>query len=205
MPAGGKLEVRVKWPTVTTGYHRDPERTAAAFDEESFYRLGDAARFLDPDDPAQGLVFDGRVTEDFKLDSGTWVSVGTLRPDLVAACSPYLQDAVIAGQDRPFVALLAWPSAAALQTLAQATPGSDPFDTLAGLVAERLRTHNDAAGGSSRRVARFVLLRDPPSVDAGEITDKGYVNQRAALAARAATVDALYADPPGDGVVVLAG
>ncbi|PCG13600.1 AMP-binding protein [Sphingomonas adhaesiva] len=205
VPTGGKMEVRVKGPTVTAGYHRDPERTAAAFDEEGFYRLGDAARFLDPDEPAQGLVFDGRVTEDFKLDSGTWVSVGTLRPDLVAACSPYLQDAVIAGQDRPCIALLAWPSAAALQTLAQATPGSNPFDTLAGLVAERLRAHNDAAGGSSRRVARFVLLRDPPSIDAGEITDKGYVNQRAALTARAATVDALYAEPPGDVVVVLAG
>ncbi|MEH3046130.1 AMP-binding protein [Sphingomonas adhaesiva] len=205
VPAGGKMEVRVKGPTVTTGYHRDAEKTAAAFDEEGFYRLGDAARFVDPADPAQGLIFDGRVTEDFKLDSGTWVSVGTLRPDLLAACSPYLQDAVIAGQDKPFVAVLAWPSAAALQTLAEAAPGSDPFPTLEGLVAEKLGAHNAAAGGSSRRVGRFVLLRDPPSIDAGEITDKGYVNQRAALAARHELVAALYAEPPGAGVVDLRG
>ncbi len=205
VPSGAKMEVRVKGPTVTTGYHRDPEKTAAAFDEEGYYRLGDAARFIDPEDPAQGLIFDGRVTEDFKLDSGTWVSVGTLRPDLLAACSPYLQDAVIAGQDRPFVAVLAWPSAAALQTLAEAAPGSDPFPTLEGLIAEKLRAHNDAAGGSSRRVARFTLLRTPPSIDAGEITDKGYVNQRATLEARADTVAALYADPPGEGVIDLRG
>lgn len=88
VPSGDKLEVRVKGPTVTTGYHRDPEKTAAAFDEEGYYKLGDAARFLHPDRPEQGLVFDGRVTEHFKLSSGTWVSVGTLRPDVVAACSP---------------------------------------------------------------------------------------------------------------------
>jgi feruloyl-CoA synthase len=87
-PAGEKLEVRVKGPTVAPGYHNDPDKTAAAFDEEGFYKLGDACRFVDPDDPAQGLIFDGRVTEDFKLSSGTWVSVGTLRPDIVAACSP---------------------------------------------------------------------------------------------------------------------
>lgn len=205
VPSGGKMEVRVKGPTVTTGYHNDPEKTAAAFDEEGFYKLGDAARFLDEDDPTAGLVFDGRVTEDFKLDSGTWVSVGTLRPDLVAACTPYIQDAVITGQDKPFIGMLAWPSPAALQTLAEAKPGSDPAATLEALVAEQLRAHNEAAGGSSRRVARFAILRTPPSIDAGEITDKGYVNQRAALAARAAVVDALYAEPPGDGVVDVRG
>ena len=123
VPNGSKLEVRVKGPTVTTGYHNDPEKTAAAFDEEGFYKLGDAARFLDPEDPAQGLVFDGRVTEDFKLDSGTWVSVGTLRPDLVAACTPYVFDVVIAGQDKPFAAALVWPSPAALQTAGRQSAG----------------------------------------------------------------------------------
>lgn len=205
VPSGSKLEVRVKGPTVASGYHNDPEKTAAAFDEEGYYKLGDAARFVDEEDPAAGLVFDGRVTEDFKLDSGTWVSVGTLRPDLVAACTPYLHDAVIAGQDKPFIAVLAWPSPAALQTLAEAAPGSDPVKTLEGLVAEQLRAHNEAAGGSSRRIGRFTILRTPPSIDAGEITDKGYVNQRAALAARADQVDALYADPPGEGVIDLRG
>ena len=201
VPAGDKMEVRVKGPTVTTGYHRDPEKTAAAFDEEGFYKLGDAARFLDPEDPAQGLVFDGRVTEDFKLDSGTWVSVGTLRPDVVAAASPYLQDVVVAGQDKPIVGILAWPSAAALQTLAEAAPGSDPRPALAALAAERIAAFNATAGGSSRRIARMVLLDTPPSIDAGEITDKGYVNQRAALSARSEAVERLYANPPGDGVI----
>ena len=203
VPAGNKLEVRVKGPTVTTGYHRDPEKTAAAFDDEGFYKLGDAARFLDPSDPAQGLVFDGRVTEDFKLASGTWVSVGTLRPDVVAAASPFLQDVVIAGQDKPYIGILAWPSAAALQTLAEAVPGSDPLPTLAALVAERLVAFNEVAGGSSRRVARMLLLTTPPSIDRGEITDKGYVNQRAALEARAEKVNRLFADPIGDGVVAI--
>jgi feruloyl-CoA synthase len=204
-PNGGKLEVRVKGPTVTTGYHNDPAKTAEAFDEEGFYKLGDAARFLDPKDPNQGLVFDGRVTEDFKLDSGTWVSVGTLRPDVLAAASPYLQDAVIAGQDKPFIGVLAWPSAAGMAA-AQAAPGvGGPLEKLAGLVAEKLRAFNADAGGSSRQVGRFVIMAEPPSIDAGEITDKGYVNQRATLERRADLVKAIYANPPGAGVVVLRG
>lgn len=201
VPSGDKMEVRVKGPTVASGYHRDPERTAAAFDEDGFYKLGDAARFLDPDDPSQGLVFDGRVAEDFKLDSGTWVSVGTLRADIVAACSPYLMDAVIAGQDKPFIGLLAWPSAAALQTLRETDAQADPFVRLSTLVAERLAAFNAGAGGSSRRVGRFVLLREPPSIDAGEITDKGYVNQRATLGNRRDLVESLYA-PQASGDVV---
>jgi len=203
VPNGSKLEVRVKGPTVTSGYHNDPEKTAQAFDEEGFYKLGDAARFLDPDDPAQGLVFDGRVTEDFKLDSGTWVSVGTLRPDIVAACSPWLLDAVIAGQDRPFLGVLAWPSQAGMQAAA-AEPGDDPpLEKLARLVAVRLAQFNGASGGSSRRVGRFMILAEPPSIDAGEITDKGYVNQRATLERRHDLVAALYANPPGAGVISL--
>jgi feruloyl-CoA synthase len=198
VPNGSKYEVRVKGPTVTSGYHNDPEKTAAAFDEEGFYKLGDAARFLDPDDPMQGMVFDGRVTEDFKLDSGTWVSVGTLRPDLVAACSPYVLDMVVTGQDRPFAGALVWPAPAALAGL-----GDDPLGKLTEILAERLRAFNATAGGSSRRIGRFVVLTEPPSIDGGEITDKGYVNQRATLERREALVKALYADPPGEGVVSL--
>lgn len=198
VPNGAKLEVRVKGPTVTSGYHNDPEKTAAAFDEEGFYKLGDACRFLDPDDPAQGLVFDGRVTEDFKLDSGTWVSVGTLRPDLVAACSPYAFDMVLSGQDKPFVGALVWPAPAAMAGL-----GEDPFGKLTAVLKERFQAFNATAGGSSRQVGRFVILTEPPSIDAGEITDKGYVNQRATLERRQALVDAIYADPPGPGVVVV--
>ncbi len=201
VPNGGKMEVRVKGPTVTTGYHNDPEKTAAAFDEEGFYKLGDAARFVDPEDPAKGLVFDGRVTEDFKLDSGTWVSVGTLRPDVVAACSPYVHDAVIAGQDKPFIGALLWPSPAGLQALAAEPGPGGPLEKLAAIVAQRLAAFNAAAGGSSRRIGRFILMTEPPSIDAGEITDKGYVNQRAALERRQGLVDALYANPPGSGVI----
>jgi feruloyl-CoA synthase len=196
VPNGSKLEVRVKGPTVTTGYHNDPEKTAAAFDEEGFYKLGDACRFLDPERPELGLVFDGRVTEDFKLDSGTWVSVGTLRPDLVAACSPYVFDMVIAGQDKPFASALVWPSPAMLPTL-----GEDPLGKLTELLKARISEFNRTAGGSSRRIGRFVIMTEPPSIDAGEITDKGYVNQRATLEHRQALVAALYANPPGPGVV----
>ena len=203
VPNGSKLEVRVKGPTVTSGYHNDPEKTAAAFDEEGFYKLGDAARFLDPDDPSQGLVFDGRVTEDFKLDSGTWVSVGTLRPDVVAACSPYVMDAVIAGQDKPFVGALMWPTAAGMQAAA-AEPGEDaPLEKLARLVAQRLAEFNKTSGGGSRRIGRFTIMAEPPSIDAGEITDKGYVNQRATLERRHGLAEALYAKTPPAGVVVL--
>jgi feruloyl-CoA synthase len=198
VPNGTKLEVRVKGPTVTSGYHNDPEKTAAAFDEEGFYKLGDACRFLDPENPSLGLVFDGRVTEDFKLDSGTWVSVGTLRPDVVAACSPYVLDAVITGQDKPFAGALIWPSPAVLASL-----GDDPFAKLAPILKERLQAFNASAGGTSRRIGRFTILRELPSIDAGEITDKGYVNQRATLEHRHAQVAALYAREPSADVVVL--
>ena len=191
-PSGDKFEVRVKGPTVTRGYLGDEAKTRAAFDEEGFYKLGDAACFLDPADPTKGLVFDGRVTEDFKLSSGTWVSVGTLRPDILTACTPYLHDALVAGQDQPYIAILAWPSPAALQSLAENGEPGAPLDKLRAIVAARLAAFNRDAGGSSRRVGAFTLLTDPPSLDAGEITDKGYVNQRAALERRADRVAALY-------------
>ena len=202
-PSGSKFEVRVKGPTVASGYHKDPEKTAAAFDEDGFYRLGDAARFVDPEDPAKGLVFDGRVTEDFKLDSGTWVSVGVLRPDLVAACSPYVMDAVICGQDKGSIGALFWPSPSGLMALvADPEPGT-PMEKLVAFLKDRLAAFNAGAGGSSRRIGRFTVMTEPPSIDAGEITDKGYVNQRATLERRAALVEALYAREPGEGVVVV--
>jgi feruloyl-CoA synthase len=203
VPNGSKYEVRVKGPTVTTGYHGDPEKTAAAFDEEGFYKLGDAAKFVDDNDPNLGMIFDGRVTEDFKLDSGTWVSVGVLRPDLVAACSPWVMDAVICGQDKPFLGALFWPSMAGMQTLAADTGPGTPIEKLTALITEKLAAFNATAGGSSRRVGRFIIMTEPPSIDAGEITDKGYVNQRATLERRAALVDGLYANPPAQGVVSL--
>ncbi len=205
-PAGSKLEVRVKGPTVMSGYLNLPEKNREAFDEEGFYRLGDAARFADPAHPEAGLVFDGRVTEDFKLNSGTWVSVGTLRPDIVAACAPLVGDAVICGQDKPFVGALLWPSPVAAKAAIEAAGG----DAAAGMtrlahdIAARLATFNNTQGGTSRRVGQFKLLTTPPSLDAGEITDKGYVNQREAQTHRAADVAALFTSPPGPGVIVVA-
>ena len=202
-PSGDKLEVRVKGPTVSTGYHNDPEKTAAAFDEEGFYKLGDACRFVDINDPSQGLIFDGRVTEDFKLSSGTWVSVGTLRPDVVAACSPWVFDAVIVGQDKASIGALVWPSPAAMQMLGDEQSDVAPLERLVARIRAGLEVHNVAQTGSSRRIARFTVLTEPPSIDAGEITDKGYVNQRLTLDRRKTQADALHANPPGSGVIVL--
>lgn len=216
VPNGQKLEVRVKGPTVTPGYLNRPDLTQAAFpdltqaafDEEGFYKLGDAAKFVDPLEPAKGLIFDGRVTEDFKLSSGTWVSVGTLRAEVISATSPLIQDCVIAGLDKEFVAVLAWPNmTAALEICADANLAT-PDEILRSpavieFVRASLRKHNKNAGGSSGKVQRLMLMSEPPSIDGHEITDKGYVNQSATLDRRAKLVDALYAKvPPGDVIVV---
>lgn len=192
-PVGDKLEVRVKGPSVMAGYLGAPEQNAAAFDEEGFYCLGDAARFVDPADPTLGLAFDGRISEDFKLTSGTWVSVGTLRPAVVAAASPYLRDVVITGADRPYLGALAWLAG-----------GDHDRAQVEQAIAAALRAFNAAQGGSSRRIARLLLLDEPPSVAAGEITEKGYINQRAVLARRADAVARLYAATPDDAVLLLA-
>ena len=208
VPNGQKLEVRAKGPTITPGYLNRPDLTAAAFDEEGFYKLGDAAKFVDENDPNQGLIFDGRVTEDFKLSSGTWVSVGTLRTDVLAAATPLLTDAVIAGQDKEYIGLLAWPSIPAARHIAGLgldVPAADVLahPAVADFVRAAFRAHNKAAGGSSGRIARVILLAEPPSIDGHEITDKGYVNQRATLDRRAALVTSLYAAQPGEGVIVV--
>ena len=202
VPNGAKLEVRVKGATVASGYHGDPAKTAAAFDEEGFYKLGDAVRFVDEKDPSQGLVFDGRVTEDFKLDSGTWVSVGVLRPAIVGACSPYVLDAIVTGQDRPYVGALLWPSAAALEHFRK-SDGVLDLEALTEAIRSTLARFNATAGGSSRRVERFAILNEPPSLATGEMTDKGYVNQRLALETRAAAVAGLYQNPSPSGVVTV--
>lgn len=206
VPNGQKFEVRVKGPTVTPGYlHRD-DLTQKAFDEEGFYSLGDAAKFMDENDPAQGLVFDGRVTEDFKLDSGTWVSVGTLRAQAVAAASPLLQDCVVCGQDKPFVGLLAWPIITVAKEIAGDPSLSGPDAIVsAPKVREFVQKHfaafNKTGGGSSGRVKRVILMTEPPSVDGHEITDKGYVNQRATMDRRADLVAKLYQNPPPPEVI----
>lgn len=208
VPNGAKLEVRVKGPTVTPGYLNDPKKTAEAFDEEGFYSLGDAAKFLDENKPELGLVFDGRVTEDFKLSSGTWVSTGTLRADAVAACTPLVQDAVVCGLDKPYIALLAWPNIAGARKVAGLPDDADPQSVISHpKVVEHLRAalqkHNKAGGGSSTRIARIHLMLEPPSIDGHEITDKGYVNQAATAARRAHLVERLYQDPAPEDVIVV--
>jgi feruloyl-CoA synthase len=208
VPGGGKLEVRVRGPNVTPGYWKRPDLTAAAFDGEGFYRPGDAVRLADVDDVAKGLMFDGRLAEDFKLATGTWVHVGGLRVGLIAAASPALQDAIVVGENLPFIGLLAWLNLAECQRLV----GRDDA-TLAELARHQvIRDHvrramaqwNEAHPGSSERIARVLLLPDQPSIDANEITDKGYVNQRAATACRAHEVALLYAEMPGPEVIGLA-
>ena len=190
VPSGTKLEVRVRGPNVTPGYWRRDDLTREAFDEEGFYRIGDAMKFVDADDPAKGLAFDGRVAEDFKLMSGTWVHVGTVRVQLIAACDPLVQDAVITGHDREEMGALVFVNPAAVKTL-----GLDPAGVRARLAAA-LGKLNAAATGSSTAPARLLVMDEPPSIDANEITDKGYINQRAVLERRAALVERLHAGGP---------
>jgi feruloyl-CoA synthase len=207
VPADGKLEVRVRGPHVTPGYWKRPDLTRAAFDEDGFYKPGDAVRFADPADPGQGIVFDGRLAEDFKLTTGTWVAVGRLRVSVLAAASPALQDAVVAGENRAAIGLLAWLNAAGCCKLA----GRDaPLPELARHPAVREHVRRAIAQwnadhrGSSERIARVLLLPDTPSIDANEITDKGYINQRLALERRKAEVERLFATAPDADVLVVA-
>lgn len=202
VPNGEKLEVRVKGPSVMPGYLNDPKKNAEVFDEEGYYCLGDAVKFVDEDDPNKGLIFDGRVGEDFKLSSGTWVSVGTLRPDFVAACSPLIFDAVICGQDKDFASALVWPSPVAAEQYVKAA--GDPAKGFTALVADLARkaaAFNSGEQGSSRRIKRLIVMTEPPSIDAGEITDKGYVNQRLVMSRRSDLVQSLYSEPPGMDVI----
>ncbi|WP_300391109.1 AMP-binding protein [Henriciella sp.] len=203
VPNGAKLEVRVKGPSVMDGYHEMPEKNAEAFDEEGYYKLGDAAIMVDEDNPNKGIIFDGRVGEDFKLSTGTWVSVGTLRPDLVAACSPLVFDAVLTGQDKDFAGAMFWPSQATFEAYVKEAGGDmqKAFIRLNKELTEKVAAFNAKEKGSSRRIKRFLVMTEPPSIDAGEITDKGYVNQRAVTDRRADLVKSLYTDPPGPGVI----
>ena len=207
VPAGPHYELRLRGEIVTPGYHRQPELTQAAFDEEGFYKIGDAGTFVDPDDPAQGLVFAGRVVEDFKLESGTFVHVGPLRVAAIAAASPVIQDALVAGQDKAFVALLVWPNLMACRQLAGQSEATVEVLMRDATVRQRVRdglaAHNAAQTGSSQRIHRVLLMAEPPSIDGNELTDKGYINQRAALQRRAALVQRLYVMLPDDEVIVI--
>ena len=208
-PVGDRLEMRVKGPNVSPGFWQ-PGGTLRPLprDDEGFLPMGDAGKLHDPARPARGIVFDGRIAENFKLSSGTWVSVGALRVGCLAAADPLLQDAVVCGHDRDFIALLLFVNVAACRAAVGAAPDA-PIEQLVG--DERLRrrlvaslaARNRVERGSSARVRRVLLMIDPPSIDAGEITDKGYLNQRATLERRAAAVERLYVEPPPADVLVI--
>ncbi len=211
VPNEGKLETRLKGPNITPGYWRAPTLTAAAFDEEGFYKIGDALKFADPADPAKGLLFDGRIAEDFKLATGTWVSVGPLRMTFIAHCAPLVRDVVLAGPDRDEVAALIIADVEACRKLASGLPPNAAPATVLTYPQVRkaferlLDALSDPSRGTSARIGRAILLADPPSLDVGEVTDKGSINQRAVLAHRAALVEELYADPPSPNVIVAGG
>jgi len=206
-PNAGKLEIRFRGPNVMPGYWRAPAETAAAFDDEGFYCTGDAVGFVDAADPTRGLVFDGRIAEDFKLSTGTFVSVGPLRAKIVLAGDPLVQDAVLAGIDRDDIGLLILPRVedarrryglpadwSAAQVLAH--PEVRAFFQA---LVDRLWREGT---GSANRPARALVLVEPPSIDRGEVTDKGSINQRAVLAHRADLVERLYAERPDVDVIL---
>ncbi|XVQ06236.1 hypothetical protein ACQP1W_26625 [Spirillospora sp. CA-255316] len=191
----------MKGPSVTPGYHGDPERTGAAFDADGYYRTGDAVRPVDDADPGKGLVFDGRISEDFKLSTGTWVSAGTLRAALLDVSGGLLTEAVLTGHDADYVGALVWLNPAKAAQLAGAEPlaRSDPIRAALADVLHRL---NGNAAGSSRRILRVLILDEPASLADGEITDKGYINQRAVLDRRAHLVRLLHTDPVDEAVIL---
>ncbi len=196
-PAGDKFEARFRGPNITPGYWKQPELTREAFDDEGYFRMGDAVRFDDPDHPETGLMFDGRLAEDFNLSSGSWVSVGPLRTRFLAAAAPFVQDVVVAGHDRDYIALLVFPRLEECRALCglktQATPSEIVAHDLARTLFQALldQLANEATGGTTR-FERILLLDIPPSIDAAEITDRGSINQRAVLDHRASLVEELY-------------
>ena len=187
VPSAGKLEVRVKGPNVTPGYFRRDDLTKAAFDDEGYYCIGDAMKFADPAVPEKGLVFDGRVAEDFKLTTGTWVHVGAIRVKLIAAGNPLIQDAVITGHDRNEIGALVFLNPGAVKDM--------PSEAIRSRLSQALKELSKE-GGSSTHPVRLLVMAEPPQIDGNEITDKGYLNQRAVLERRATLVDTLYSNSP---------
>jgi len=208
VPIGDKLEVRYRGPSITPGYWRQPDLTSEAFDIEGYFCSGDAAMFLQPDAPEKGLRFNGRIAEDFKLSSGTWVNVGALRSAALVAGAPYVQDVVLTGHDRDELGMLVFLGAGArrlcphLDTDATYDRVATDAETQAWLrsLLEQLATR---AGGSSQRIVRALILEQPPSIAAGEVTDKGSINQRAVLQSRRTAVETLYSSARDPRVVVL--
>jgi feruloyl-CoA synthase len=192
VPAGDRMELRIKGPQIMSGYYKDAALNAAAFDEEGYFKTGDAVRWVDPQRPIEGLEFAGRIAEDFKLLSATWVQASIVRRDLVEALQPLVADAVICAPDRPWLGALLW-----------LTVPED--EAVRAALAEKLAAFNRARQGSADTIARLLILKDPPSAEAGEITDKRSINQRLAMQRRASDVAFLYADPPDPRVILPAG
>src|SRR3954462_1830082 len=208
VPCGAKYEMRLRGRNPTPGYFGQPDLTKKMFDEEGFYCIGDAGVFVDDTDPVKGIIFAGRVVEDFKLTTGTFVHVGSLRTDAIAAATPVVHDALVAGQDRPFIGLLAWPNLHACRQLVGnpdlSFEAAVKHPEVVACFRRGLNAHTkERDGASSRVVARALLMAEPPSIDGNELTDKGYINQRAGLERRAALVERVYADKPDQDVIIL--
>lgn len=205
VPNGDKLEIRMRGPNITPGYYKQDKLTKAAFDEDHFFRIGDAGKFEDSSNPSSGIVFDGRVAENFKLLTGTWVFVGQLRLDAIAAAAPVIQDAVVTGLGYNEVGLLVFPSVSGCNTVAGSDLNLDEITTNTKVqqhLQSSIQKHNSDNPGSSTCIKRVLLMEDPPKIDAGEITDKGYINQRAVLSCRSELVDRLYNGNDDDILVI---
>lgn len=197
VPVDGKLEARFTGPHLFRGYFRNPEESAGSFDRDGFYRTGDAIKLLDRNDPQRGFLFDGRLAEDFKLSTGTFVSVGPLRAQMIAEGAPYVQDVVVAGLNRNEIAALIFPRLEDCRVLAALPGGASAHEVLEApavrsFFQELIDRMHERGTGSASRIARAHVLRAPPSIDHAEITDKNSINQRAVLERRAALIDAIY-------------
>lgn len=207
VPNEGKLEARLRGPHITPGYWRQNNLTREAFDEDGFYKIGDALKFVDPNDPGKGLLFDGRIAEDFKLSTGTWVSVGPLRARFIDHFAPYVRDVVFAGADRDVIAALIFPDIEACRKLGGLGPDASAAEIVGApgvrqKFAELLKKLAVLSQGSSTRIARAILMAELPSMDKGEMTDKGSINQRAVLRNRAPLVDVIYGTPLSSQVII---
>ena len=210
VPNEGKLEARLRGPHITPGYWRQAQLTRDAFDEQGFYKLGDALKFVDPDEPGKGLLFDGRIAEDFKLSTGTWTSIGPLRARFIDHFAPLVRDVVFAGPDRDDIAALVFPDIESCRKLAGLGADASPAAIVdAAPVRAKFNELLDRLAalspGTSTRVARTIVMAEPPSMDKGEMTDKGSINQRSVLKNRAALVDELYATPLSSQAIAIAG
>jgi feruloyl-CoA synthase len=206
VPNEGKLEARLRGPHITPGYWRQHDLTRDAFDEEGFYKIGDALKFVDPNDPGKGLLFDGRIAEDFKLSTGTWVSVGPLRARFIDHFAPCVRDVVFAGVNRDFIGALIFPDIEACRKLGGFGADASSSDIVGATgirqkFADLLKKLATLSQGSSTRIARAILMAEPPSMDKSEMTDKGSINQRAVLRNRASLVDELYGTPLSSHVI----